>query len=66
MEEPKKVLKAQYLGSAEVSQAIGMDVLNASIESALHERPQEQWESVNVSVAPSMISIYSSEVNSAD
>lgn len=65
MEEPKKVLKAQYLGSAEVNQAIGMDVLNASIESALHERPQEQWESVNVSVAPSMISIHSSEVNSA-
>lgn len=28
MEEPKKVLKAQYLGSTEVNQPTGMEVLN--------------------------------------
>lgn len=61
MEEPKKVLKAQYLGSIEVNQPTGMDVLNAAIESALCEQKQEQWENVNVAVAPSMISINSSE-----
>lgn len=63
MEEPKKVLKAQYLGSAEVQQPTGMEVLNAAIENALSERKPEQWESVNVAVAPSMISIHSSEVS---
>lgn len=62
MEEPKKVLKAQYLGSTEVNQPTGMEVLNAAIESALKDSKPEQWEHVNVSVAPSMISIHSSGV----
>lgn len=62
MEEPKKVLKAQYLGSIEVNQPTGMDVLNAAIESTLSEQKPEQWENVNVAVAPSMISINSLEV----
>lgn len=62
MEEPKKVLKAQYLGSTEVNQPTGMDVLNAAIETALRDSKPEQWEHVNVSVAPSMISIHSSGV----
>ncbi|XP_055707039.1 protein Fe65 homolog isoform X1 [Phlebotomus papatasi] len=59
MEEPKKVLKAQYLGSQEVNQATGMDILNSAIESVLQQTNPESWEKVNVSVAPSMISIYS-------
>lgn len=62
MEEPKKVLKAQYLGSTEVPQPTGMEVLNAAIECALDRKP-DQWESVNVAVAPSMISIHSSEAS---
>lgn len=62
MEEPKKVLKAQYLGSTEVAQPTGMEVLNTAIETALRESKPEQWEHVNVSVAPSMISIHSSGV----
>lgn len=62
MEEPKKVLKAQYLGSIEVNQPTGMEVLNLAIENSLCEQKQEQWENVNVAVAPSMISINSSEV----
>lgn len=62
MEEPKKVLKAQYLGSLEVNQPTGMDVLNAAIETTLNETKAEHWENVNVAVAPSMISINSSEV----
>lgn len=63
MEEPKKVLKAQYLGSTEVQQPTGMEVLNAAIESALNVKKPDQWESVNVAVAPSMISIHSSDVS---
>lgn len=62
MEEPKKILKAQYLGSTEVNQPTGMEVLNAAIDAALRECKLEQWENVNVAVAPSMISINSSEV----
>lgn len=62
MEEPKKILKAQYLGSTEVNQPTGMEVLNAAIDTAHRECKLEQWENVNVAVAPSMISINSSEV----
>lgn len=62
MEEPKKILKAQYLGSTEVNQPTGMEVLNTAIDTALRECKLEQWENVNVAVAPSMISINSSEV----
>ncbi|XP_055320912.1 protein Fe65 homolog isoform X3 [Sitodiplosis mosellana] len=62
MEEPKKVLKAQYLGSTEVNQPTGMDTLNAAIDVMVYgESKMEQWENVNVAVAPSMISINSSE-----
>ncbi|KAL0273351.1 UNVERIFIED_CONTAM: hypothetical protein PYX00_006040 [Menopon gallinae] len=56
MEEPKKVLRAQYLGSYQVSKATGMDVLNEAIDQ-LANTPQEFWVPVNVAVAPSMISI---------
>lgn len=57
MEEPKKVLRAQYVGSAEVTQATGMDVLNAAIDQLVEITPVERYEQVNVSIAPSMISI---------
>lgn len=63
MEEPKKILKAQYMGSTEVLQPTGMEVLNTAIETALRELKPEKWESVNVAVAPSMISIHSSDVS---
>lgn len=63
MEEPKKVLKAQYLGSSEVAQPTGMEVLNSAIEQALTTTKPETWEHVNVAVAPSMISIHSTGVN---
>lgn len=62
MEEPKKVLKAQYLGSIEVQQPTGMDVLNSAIDSSIRDKKAENWENVNVSVAPSMISIHSTGV----
>ncbi|XP_046432329.1 protein Fe65 homolog isoform X4 [Neodiprion virginianus] len=57
MEEPKKVLRAQYLGSMQVSQASGMDVLNDAIDHMVTNTPNDQWRNVNVAVAPSMISI---------
>lgn len=65
MEEPKKVLKAQYLGSTEVNQPTGMEVLNTAIENMICDTKAELWENVNVAVAPSMISINGSEVLTA-
>ncbi|XP_018326384.1 protein Fe65 homolog [Agrilus planipennis] len=57
MEEPKKVLRAQYLGSIQVTQATGMDILNDAISQLVTTVPQPQWLVVNVAIAPSMISI---------
>ncbi|XP_043481673.1 protein Fe65 homolog isoform X2 [Leptopilina heterotoma] len=57
MEEPKKVLRAQYLGSMQVNQASGMEVLNNAIDHTVTNTPLSQWRNVNVAVAPSMISI---------
>lgn len=62
MEEPKKVLKAQYLGSHEVTQPNGIEVLNDAIDKYMEEIKPENWENVNVSVAPSMISIHTTGV----
>jgi len=62
MEEPKKILKAQYLGSQEVVNATGIEILNAAIDNVMIEPKPELWENVNVSVAPSMISIHSTGV----
>lgn len=58
MEEPKKVLRAQYLGCTQVSSATGMEIINESIERLVTSIPQDQWQPVNISIAPSMISIH--------
>lgn len=57
MEEPKKILRAQYLGCTQVHQATGMEILNDAIDRLVTSIPQDQWQIVNVAVAPSMISI---------
>lgn len=57
MEEPKKVLRAQYLGSLEVQQAVGMNIINDAIEKLSTELPPESWQNVNVSISPSVIAI---------
>ncbi|CAG9819585.1 unnamed protein product [Phaedon cochleariae] len=60
MEEPKKVLRAQYLGSTQVHCSTGMDSLNDSIDRLAHRVPPDQWLPVNISIAPSMITIHHS------
>lgn len=62
MEEPKKILLAQYLGSMQVAQATGMEVLNDAIDQIATNTPVNQWRNVNVAVAPSMISIITPNV----
>lgn len=63
MEEPKKVLRAQYLGSLEVQQAVGMNIINDAIEKLSSEIPPENWHNVNVSISPSVIAIRPSGVS---
>lgn len=63
MEEPKKILRAQYLGPTQVMQATGMDALNDAIDRLVSTVPQDQWQSVNVAVAPSMITIQQPNVS---
>lgn len=57
MEEPKKILHAEYLGNIEVSKASGMDVLNDAIDQLMNTVPKSQWQPVDIAIAPSMITI---------
>ncbi|KAG6442923.1 hypothetical protein O3G_MSEX002579 [Manduca sexta] len=57
MEEPRKTVRALYLGSAEVPRATGMRVLNDALERLAAARPPSAWRAVNVAVAPSMITV---------
>lgn len=57
MEEPKKILRAQYLGCSEVQQAVGMNTINDAIEKISSEVAPDSWTSVNVSISPSMIAV---------
>lgn len=63
MEEPRKVLKAQYIGSLQVRRPSGMDTLNDAIDQIVSQVPPDQWREVNVAVAPSVVTITDSEVN---
>lgn len=66
MEEPKKTLQAEYLGSVEVSKATGMDILNDAIDLLVNTIPRSQWQIVDISVAPSMITITSANNQEGD
>ncbi|KAG1714501.1 Protein Fe65 [Nymphon striatum] len=57
MEEPKKVLKAHYLGSEIVRKPTGMDVLNDAIDRKMASLTPDKWQFANVAVAPSTITI---------
>lgn len=57
MEEPRKTVRALYLGSAEVPRATGMRVLNDALDRLAAARPPSAWRPVAVAVAPSMITI---------
>ncbi|KAK8774801.1 hypothetical protein V5799_010665 [Amblyomma americanum] len=57
MEEPRKVLRALYLGSMPVTAATGMDVLNGAIDTLLDRVPRAHWLPVQVAVAPSTVTV---------
>lgn len=62
MEEPRKVLKAQYIGSIQVRRPSGMETLNDAIDQMASQVPADQWREVNVAVAPSVVTITDAEV----
>ena len=57
MEEPRKVIKASYLGTIQVDSPGGMEVINTAINQMMEKTPREEWSPVTVAVAPSTVSI---------
>ena len=57
MEEPRKVLKAMFLGQIQVTKPCGMDIINESIDNLVNEVPRADWKMVSVSVAPSTVTV---------
>jgi amyloid beta (A4) precursor protein-binding family B protein 2 (Fe65-like) len=73
MEEPRKVMKAWYLGSLQVGSVVvaskalhpspqvsnpgGMETVNAAIAEKMETVGREDWKTVTVAVAPSTVSI---------
>ena len=57
MEEPRKVIKAWYLGNLLVDTPGGMDVINTAINQMMENTAREEWSQVSVAVAPSTVSI---------
>ncbi|KAG7165513.1 Fe65-like [Homarus americanus] len=56
MEEPKKVMRVQYVGVLQVERPSGMDVLNSAIDRVVESNPRP-WRNVSVAVAPSTVTI---------
>lgn len=56
MEEPKKVMRVQYVGLIQVDQPSGMDVVNQAIADLTASNPGP-WKNVTVAVAPSTVTI---------
>merc|ERR1719209_2919799 len=57
MEEPRKVIKAWYLGSLQVSNPGGMETINAAIKEMMEGVSRDEWQTVAVAVAPSTVSV---------
>ncbi|CAL4071158.1 unnamed protein product, partial [Meganyctiphanes norvegica] len=58
MEEPKKVMRVEYVGMIQVDKPGGMEVINQAIEDVTASNPGP-WKSVTVAVAPSTVTITS-------
>uniref|UniRef100_A0A5S6QJR0 PID domain-containing protein n=1 Tax=Trichuris muris TaxID=70415 RepID=A0A5S6QJR0_TRIMR len=57
MEEPKKIIRCHFLGVTQVPKATGIDVLNDAVDRLVTQVRSERWILVDVSIAPSTISI---------
>uniref|UniRef100_A0A914W443 PID domain-containing protein n=1 Tax=Plectus sambesii TaxID=2011161 RepID=A0A914W443_9BILA len=57
MEEPKKVIRCHFLGVTQVPRATGIEILNEAVDRLVGQVRQERWILVDVSIAPSTITI---------
>jgi len=57
MEEPRKVIKAWYLGCLQVDTPGGMEVINTAINDMIENTDKDDWSTVSVAVAPSTVSV---------
>ncbi|KRZ09448.1 Amyloid beta A4 precursor protein-binding family B member 2 [Trichinella zimbabwensis] len=57
MEEPKKMIRAHFLGVTQVPKATGVDVLNEAVDRLVAQVRSERWILVDVSIAPSTITV---------
>ena len=64
MEEPKRTLQALYMGCTPVPKPSGIDVLNQALTKLCGMSAPAEWRSVNVSVAPSTVTVTDAEVRS--
>ena len=62
MEEPKRTLQALYMGCTPVPKPSGIDVLNQALTKLCGQAAPAEWRSVNVSVAPSTVTVTDAEV----
>lgn len=56
MEEPKKVMRVEYVGMLQVEKPSGMEVINTAIDRVAEENPRP-WKQVSVAVAPSTVTV---------
>ena len=61
MEEPRKSIKAEYLGSVQVPKPMGMEMLTPAIEKLSTRVPRDRWQKVDVVVAPSTVQVVVTE-----
>ena len=57
MEEPRKVMKAHFLGAVQVDKPCGIDIIHGAIDQLLDSTPRSEWNSVSVAVAPSTVTV---------
>ncbi|XP_064481405.1 protein Fe65 homolog [Ornithodoros turicata] len=57
MEEPRKVLRARYLGAVPVTKPSGMEILNGAIDALIATVAKDRWLPVQVAVAPSTVTV---------
>ncbi|CAJ0942615.1 unnamed protein product, partial [Mesorhabditis belari] len=61
IEEPRKVIRCNFLGVTQVPRATGIDILNEAVDRLVSQVRPERWILADVAIAPSSISI--NEVN---
>lgn len=65
MEEPRKVMRALFLGAVQVDRPCGIDVIHGAIDQLMDAVPKSEWKPVTVAVAPSTVTINFEDPNEA-